>query len=123
MFCPTRLSMISFCSAALPDDGRLKTSSTLFSKAALLQPDSTMDQNGSGLLVTNATDGRLPAGATGDLEELHAGRVKRTATNINGVLKRMIAVLASSIKRASALRIPARIGRTRRGILSNRSPE
>jgi hypothetical protein len=56
----------------------------LFSRAALLQPPSTIDQNGSGLLETNATAGRLPDGAAvDDLEELQAGVAAITAAKSN----------------------------------------
>src|SRR5438067_4037813 len=51
----TRLSMISCWAAGSPEGGLRKTTSAPTSPAALLQPASTIDQNGSGLLVTKAT--------------------------------------------------------------------
>src|SRR5438128_1212452 len=55
-----RVSRISCWAAGSPDGGLRKTISTLVSFAALLHPASTIDQNGSGLLLTNATLGRGP---------------------------------------------------------------
>src|SRR5947209_20634484 len=51
----TRLSMISCWAAGSPEGGLRKTTSAPTSPPALLQPASTIDQNGSGLLVTKAT--------------------------------------------------------------------
>src|SRR5262245_41410261 len=55
-----RLSRISCCAAGSPDGGLRKTISTPTSPAALLQPFSTIDQKGSGLLLTKATFGFVP---------------------------------------------------------------
>src|SRR5437660_1649468 len=51
----TRLSMISCWAAGSPEGGLRKTTSAPTSPAALLQPFSTMVQNGSGLLLTKPT--------------------------------------------------------------------
>src|SRR2546423_3178373 len=62
----TRLSMISCWTAGSPEGGLRKTTSAPTSPAALLQPASTIDQNGSGLLLTKATrtfDPPAPPGA------------------------------------------------------------
>src|SRR5262245_53796377 len=73
-----RLSRISCCAAGSPDGGLRKTTSTPTSPAALLHPFSTMDQNGSGLLLTKATLGFVPDEAApppAGLGALHAGIV------------------------------------------------
>src|SRR5438105_14940277 len=79
----TRLSMTSCWAAGSPDGGLRKMISTPASAAALLQPDSTMFQNGSGLLLTKATLGistRGPAPVDGLVgAELHAGRAARAS--------------------------------------------
>src|SRR5687767_7806712 len=67
-------SITCFCSDGSPTLGFLNSSSTPVSPAALTQPDSTIDQNGSGLLVTKATFGPVGATATGVLAVLQAGR-------------------------------------------------
>src|SRR5213079_1084587 len=54
------VSRISCCWAGSPDGGLRKATSTPTSPAAFLQPASTIDQNGSGLLLTKATVGLLP---------------------------------------------------------------
>src|SRR5438128_1078505 len=54
------VSRISCCWAGSPDGGLRKATSTPTSPAAFLHPASTIDQNGSGLLLTKATLG-LPA--------------------------------------------------------------
>src|SRR5436190_1601332 len=59
----TRLSMISCWAAGSPEGGLRKTTSAPTSPAALLQPASTIDQNGSGLLVTKATRTLVAPGA------------------------------------------------------------
>src|SRR5438105_8730267 len=79
----TRVSMTSCWAAGSPDGGLRKTISTPTSAAALLQPDSTMFQNGSGLLLTKATLGKLPAARDGLVEELHAGSVARASGRDN----------------------------------------
>src|SRR5438105_2527822 len=76
----TRLSMISCWAAGSPDGGLRKTTSTPTSPAALLQPASTIDQNGSGLLLTKATLGLPPAleapAEPDGLGALQAGRAR-----------------------------------------------
>src|SRR5262245_19923606 len=54
------VSRISCCWAGSADGGLRKTISTPSSPAALLQPASTIDQKGSGLLLTKATFGLVP---------------------------------------------------------------
>src|SRR5437870_12814919 len=82
-----RVSRISCCWAGSPDGGLRKATATPTSPAALLHPASTIDQNGSGLLLTNATLGlvlpvTLPPGPDG-FGALHAatatssGRARR----------------------------------------------
>src|SRR3954447_17957533 len=61
----TRLSMISCWAAGSPEGGLRKTTSARTSPAALLQPFSTIDQNGSGLLLTKATRTFDPPAAPG----------------------------------------------------------
>src|SRR5829696_1790845 len=68
----TKASMISFCLAGSPPCGLRKRHWTPASAAALLQPASQMVQKLSGLLLTNATLGRLATAPVG--LELHAGR-------------------------------------------------
>src|SRR5207248_925076 len=76
----TRLSMISCWAAGSPEGGLRKTTSAPTSPAALLQPASTIDQNGSGLLLTKATRTFAPEAEPGPvavaavLPLLHAAR-------------------------------------------------
>src|SRR5262245_57218787 len=75
----TRVSMTSCWAAGSPEGGLRKTISTPASAAALVQPDSTVFHNGSGLVLATATLGKLPPARVDLVDELHAGSVARAS--------------------------------------------